>query len=128
MKFELEAQVPSKKSELSDFYVDFSLKLLAALKEKIQKHNSSSSRKVNLNQVIEKYCLAAVDYLENDSIDINVYSMSKVNEFLEGKEGDFNVDSAQKDVKKFDLEFDFKDIDNLYLSYSKDKVNKWYEI
>ena len=101
MKFELEAQVPSKKSELSDFYVDFSLKLLAALKEKIQKHNSSSSRKVNLNQVIEKYCLAAVDYLENDSIDINVYSMSKVNEFLEGKEGDFNVDSAQKDVKKF---------------------------
>jgi hypothetical protein len=128
MKFELATGVPSKESESSDFYVDFSLKLVSALKEKVQEHNSASLKKVSLNQVIEKYCSAAVDYIKNDSIDINTYSMAKVNEFLEGRKGDFNVNNAEKDIKKFDIQFDFKNIDNLYLFHSKEKQNKWYEI
>ena len=54
MKFEIEDQVPSKKSESSDFYVDFSLKLLSALKERVQEHNDKNEKKISLNQVIEK--------------------------------------------------------------------------
>ena len=45
MKFEIEDQVPSKKSESSDFYVDFSLKLLSALKERVQEHNDKNEKK-----------------------------------------------------------------------------------
>ena len=128
MKFEIEAQVPSKKSEPSDFYVDFSLRLLSALKERVQEHNDKNDKKVSLNQVIEKYCSAASNYIKDESIDINTYSMAKVNEFLEGKKGDFNLDKAEKDIKKYGLDFDFENVNNLYISYPKQKTDKWFEI
>jgi hypothetical protein len=128
MKFEIEAQVPSKKSESSDFYVDFSLKLLSALKERVQEHNDKNNKKISLNQVLEKYCGAAASYVKDESIDINTYSMAKVNEFLEGRKGDFNLDKAEKDIKKHGLDFDFENVNNLYLSYPKQKSDKWFEI
>ena len=128
MKFEIEAQVPSKKSESSDFYVDFSLRLLSALKERVQEHNDKNDKKVSLNQVIEKYYSAASNYIKDESIDINTYSMAKVNEFLEGKKGDFNLDKAEKDIKKYGLDFDFENVNNLYISYPKQKTDKWFEI
>ena len=55
MNFEIETKVLGKKSESSDFYVDFSLKLLSALKERVREHNDKNEKKVSLNQVIEKY-------------------------------------------------------------------------
>jgi hypothetical protein len=128
MKFEIEDQVPSKKSESSDFYVDFSLKLLSALKERVQEHNDKNEKKTSLNQVIEKYYSAASKYTKDESIDINTHSMAKVNEFLEGKKGDFNVDKAEKDIKKYGLDFDFENVNNLYISYPKQKSDKWFEI
>jgi hypothetical protein len=128
MKFEIEDQVPSKKSESSDFYVDFSLKLLSALKERVQEHNDKNEKKISLNQVIEKYYSAASKYIKDDSIDINTHSMAKVNEFLEGKKGDFNIDKAEKDIKKYGLDFDFENVNNLYISYPKQKTDKWFEI
>jgi hypothetical protein len=128
MKFEIEDQVPSKKSESSDFYVDFSLKLLSALKERVQEHNDKNEKKISLNQVIEKYYSAASKYTKDESIDINTHSMAKVNEFLEGKKGDFNIDKAEKDIKKHGLDFDFENVNNLYISYPKQKTDKWFEI
>lgn len=128
MKFEIEDQVPSKKSESSDFYVDFSLKLLSALKERVQEHNDKNEKKISLNQVIEKYYSAASKYIKDESIDINTHSMAKVNEFLEGKKGDFNIDKAEKDIKKYGLDFDFENVNNLYISYPKQKTDKWFEI
>jgi len=128
MRFEIEAQIPSKKSESSDFYVDFSLKLISALKEKVQEHNNKSNKKIGLNQVVEKYYSAAADYVKNESIDINTYSMAKVNEFLEGKKGEFNLDKAEKDIQKHGLDFDFENVNNLYISYPKQKTEKWFEI
>ena len=128
MKFEIEDQVPSKKSESSDFYVDFSLKLLSALKERVQEHNDKNEKKISLNQVIEKYYSAASKYIKDESIDINTHSMAKVNEFLEGKKGDFNIDKAEKDIKKYGLDFDFENVNNLYISYPKQKTDKWIEI
>jgi hypothetical protein len=128
MKFEIEDQVPSKKSEPSDFYVDFSLKLLSALKERVQEHNDKNEKKISLNQVIEKYYSAASKYTKDESIDINTHSMAKVNEFLEGKKGDFNIDKAEKDIKKYGLDFDFENVNNLYISYPKQKTDKWFEI
>jgi hypothetical protein len=128
MKFEIEDQVPSKKSESSDFYVDFSLKLLSALKERVQEHNDKNEKKISLNQVIEKYYSAASKYTKDESIDINTHSMAKVNEFLEGKKGDFNIDKAEKDIKKYGLDFDFENVNNLYISYPKQKTDKWFEI
>jgi hypothetical protein len=128
MKFEIETQVPSKKSESSDFYVDFSLKLISALKERVQEHNDKSEKKVSLNQVVEKYCGAAANYVKDESIDINTYSIAKVNEFLEGKKGDLNFDKAEKDILKYGLDFDFENLNNLYISYPKQKADKWFEI
>jgi hypothetical protein len=128
MKFEIEDQVPSKKSESSDFYVDFSLKLLSALKERVQEHNDKNEKKISLNQVIEKYYSAASKYVKDESIDINTYSMAKVNEFLEGKKGEFNLDKAEKDIQKYGLDFDFENVNNLYISYPKQKTDKWFEI
>ena len=128
MKFEIEDQVPSKKSESSDFYVDFSLKLLSALKERVQEHNDKNEKKISLNQVIEKYYSAASKYTKDESIDINTHSMAKVNEFLEGKKGEFNLDKAEKDIQKYGLDFDFENVNNLYISYPKQKTDKWFEI
>jgi hypothetical protein len=102
MKFEIEDQVPSKKSESSDFYVDFSLKLLSALKERVQEHNDKNEKKISLNQVIEKYYSAASKYTKDESIDINTHSMAKVNEFLEGRKGEINFDNAEKDTEKLE--------------------------
>jgi hypothetical protein len=128
MNLELETQIPNKKSESADFYIDFSLKLMSALKEKVQEHNEHNSKKISLSQVIEKYCSAATNYVKDESIDINTYSMAKVNEFLEGRKGEINFDNAEKDIKKFGLEFDFENLNNLYISSSKDKNNNWFEI
>ena len=128
MKFEIETQVPGKKSESSDFYVDFSLKLLSALKERVREHNDKSEKKASLHQVIEKYCSAAYRYLKDESVDINTYSMASVNEFLEGGKGNFNLDKAEKDIQKYGLDFDFENVNNLYISYPKQKTDKWFEI
>jgi hypothetical protein len=128
MNFEIETKVLGKKSESSDFYVDFSLKLLSALKERVREHNDKNEKKVSLNQVIEKYCSAASIYLEDESIDINTYSMANVNEFLEGGKGNFNLDKAEKDIQKYGLDFDFENVNNLYISYPKQKTDKWFEI
>lgn len=128
MNLEIETKIPNKKSESADFYINFSLKLMNALKEKVQEHNKSSDRKILVSQVIEKYCGAAANYIKDESIDINTYSMAKVNEFLEGRKGEFNLDKAEKDIKKFGLEFDFENLNNLYLSSSKDKNSNWFEI
>lgn len=128
MNFEIETKVLGKKSESSDFYVDFSLKLLSALKERVREHNDKNEKKVSLNQVIEKYCGAASIYLKDESIDINTYSMANVNEFLEGGKGNFNLDKAEKDIQKYGLDFDFENVNNLYISYPKQKTDKWFEI
>lgn len=128
MKLELEQENVEEKSELSDFYVDFSLKLLAALKVKVQSHNSSSPKKFTLNQVIQSYCAAANNYIKNETVDINTYSMACVNEMLEGKDEDISMIQAKEDVKKFDLEFDFKNFNDLYISPTKGKPHTWFEI
>jgi hypothetical protein len=128
MNFEIETKVLGKRSESSDFYVDFSLKLLSALKERVREHNDKNEKKVSLNQVIEKYCSAASIYLKDESIDINTYSMANVNEFLEGGKGNFNLDKAEKDIQKYGLDFDFENVNNLYISYPKQKTDKWFEI
>jgi hypothetical protein len=128
MNFEIETKVLGKKSESSDFYVDFSLKLLSALKERVREHNDKNEKKVSLNQVIEKYCSAASIYLKDESIDINTYSMANVNEFLEGGKSNFNLDKAEKDIQKYGLDFDFENVNNLYISYPKQKTDKWFEI
>jgi len=128
MNFEIETKVLGKKSESSDFYVDFSLKLLSALKERVREHNDKNEKKVSLNQVIEKYCSAASIYLKDESIDINTYSMANVNEFLEGGKGNFNLDKAEKDIQKYGLDFDFENVNNLYISHPKQKTDKWFEI
>lgn len=91
MKLELEQENVEEKSEVSDFYVDFSLKLLAALKAKVQSHNSSSPKKFTLNQVIQAYCVGANNYIKNETVDINTYSMARVNEMLEEKDEEISM-------------------------------------
>jgi len=128
MNLEIETKIPNKKSESADFYIDFSLKLMNALKEKAQEHNKSSDRKISVSQVIEKYCGAAANYIKDESIDINTYSMAKVNSFLNGSKVEISVEKAKEELKKSGLEFDFGNLNNLYIASPKDKCNKWYKI
>ena len=78
--------------------------------------------------MIEKYYSAASRYLKDESVDINTYSMASVNEFLEGGKGNFNLDKAEKDIQKYGLDFDFENVNYLYISYPKQKTDKWFEI
>jgi hypothetical protein len=127
-ELQIEGVAIAGKSEKVDFYLDFSLKLMSVLKEKVHEYNTNNKKKTTINQLIEQYSNAASSYIKDESIDINTYSMAKVNEFLEGRKGEFNLDKAEKDIKKFGLEFDFENLNNLYLSSSKDKNSNWFEI
>ena len=127
-ELQIEGVVITDKSEKVDFYLDFSLKLMSVLKEKVHEYNSDNKKKTTINQLIETYSNAASSYVKNESIDINTYSMAKVNSFLNGSKAEISVEKAKEELKKSGLEFDFGNLNNLYIASPKDKCNKWYEI
>ena len=127
-ELQIEGVTIANKSEKTDFYLDFSLKLMSVLKEKVYEYNNNNKKKTTVNQLIEIYSNAASSYIKDESIDINTYSMAKVNSFLDGSKVEISVQKAKEDLKKSGLEFDFGNLNNLYISSPKDKCNKWYEI
>ena len=127
-ELQIEGVAIAGKSEKADFYLDFSLKLMSVLKEKVHEYNTNNKKKTTLTQLIEQYSNAASSYVKNESIDINTYSMAKVNSFLNGSKAEISVEKAKEELKKSGLEFDFGNLNNLYIASPKDKCNKWYEI
>jgi len=127
-ELQIEGVAIAGKSEKVDFYLDFSLKLMSVLKEKVHEYNTNNKKKTTINQLIEQYSNAASSYIKDESIDINTYSMAKVNSFLNGSKAEISVEKAKEELKKSGLEFDFGNLNNLYIASPKDKCNKWYEI
>jgi hypothetical protein len=127
-ELQIEGVAIAGKSEKADFYLDFSLKLMSVLKEKVHEYNTNNKKKTTINQLIEQYSNAASSYIKDESIDINTYSMAKVNSFLNGSKVEIGVEKAKEELKKSGLEFDFGNLNNLYIASPKDKCNKWYEI
>jgi hypothetical protein len=127
-ELQIEGVAIAGKSEKADFYLDFSLKLMSVLKEKVHEYNTNKKKKTTINQLIEQYSNAASSYIKDESIDINTYSMAKVNSFLNGSKVEISVEKAKEELKKSGLEFDFGNLNNLYIASPKDKCNKWYEI
>jgi hypothetical protein len=95
-ELQIEGVAIAGKSEKVDFYLDFSLKLMSVLKEKVHEYNTNNKKKTTINQLIEQYSKAASSYIKDESIDINTYSMAKVNSFLNGSKVEIRVEKANE--------------------------------
>ena len=125
-----------------DVYVSYSIKVMVALEDKQKKHNERNNSKVNLSKLKTVFKAAGKKYIPNPEVDINAWCMARVNMYLEMVKGaksykkvekQIFVDSrdldltesfipteecfstAEEDIKNHDLDFDFIDINNLYL-------------
>jgi len=134
----------SKESAQDNNFIEYSSKIIDALRSKAKIHNAQT-QKTNTNVSILKkvFSNASIDYQTDESTTRLVWCMARVNMFLRLVNGEvldfriknkkqsvlrqyFNIaeyliplendiKAAVEDAKKYDLDFDFKDIDDLYL-------------
>ena len=66
--------------------IEFSARLAEAFREKVKKHNSSCPNKVNVSQVTKVYKqgVATFNSKANLELDINSWSMARVNSYMRG--------------------------------------------
>ncbi len=128
--------------------IEYSNRIIKALESKISIFNKENSpRKVRLNRLKEVYCAAVENCNENK----NLYALARVNKFLEVV-ADFNslsakdlklalgeldllgnwtpseedLASSEKDVQKYNLNFSFGSVDELFIETSNSRAS--YEI
>jgi Family of unknown function (DUF5824) len=167
------AQTPSKPSERrkgssknpagsagtkSDKAIEFSAKVVEALKTKVKEHNSKYSKKVSLSQLKKVYRRGAGAFSSSHrpGKTRGQWAMARVNMFLKMMAGkpvkdayrkadsdvaraseidisdnwlpnDDDFLQAEADIKEFNLDYDFENIEDLYLETEDDKVF-WIEI
>ena len=145
-----EPQPQPQKSQ--DDAIKFSVNAMKALAEKRTEHNSNnSSNKVTLNQLRSVFCRGAGNCSDaKDSINTcGEWALARVNMFLRQKSGQkiesseaivemenvFDIsdswlpseedfEQAKADIEKYELNYDFKSIDELYLEkYEKIEID-----
>lgn len=167
------AQTPSKPSERrkgssknpagsagtkSDKAIEFSAKVVEALKTKVKEHNSKYSKKVSLSQLKKVYRRGAGAFSSSHrpGKTRGQWAMARVNMFLKMMAGkpvkdayrkadsdvaraseidisdnwlpnDDDFLQAEADIKEFNLDYDFENVEDLYLETEDDKVF-WIEI
>lgn len=151
MRIEINLTNKSQANE-ADKFVTYSSKLIKALQQKAKDFNANTNQKIQTSQLKEVFVLGAKaqdTYTSNQCgwARVNLYlrALSEVDKFVhntkvlaEGFNGqifDFSAvhkpetqdfAKAQEDIKKFDVEFDFGDVTNLYIDDSK-QLSKFYE-
>lgn len=137
--------------------INFSAKVVEALKNKIKEHNSKYSRKVNLSQLKKVYRRGAGAFSSSHrpGKTRGQWAMARVNMFLRMMSGgkvkdsyrkadqdiakassilDISIDfspldedylKADEDIEKYELDYDFKNIDDLYLEDYKPLDFEW---
>lgn len=166
------AQTPSKPSERrkgssknpagsagtkSDKAIEFSAKVVEALKAKVKEHNSKYSKKVSLSQLKKVYRRGAGAFSSSHrpGKTRGQWAMARVNTFLRMMAGkpvkdayrkadndiaraseiditdnwlpnDDDFNQAEADIKEFTLDYDFEDVNDLYLETEDEKSN-WLE-
>ncbi len=119
-----------------DKFVTFSSNLIKCFKSKIK----NSSSKTRTDTLIEVYRNAEETYEEPENYTLSAWCLASVDAFLGIAEAStFNttpsadqIENAKKDLEEFELDLDFKSIENLYLETRREalaeKASDWVEI
>ena len=119
-----------------DKFVTFSSNLIKCLKSKVKK----SPSKIRTDTLIEVYRNAEETYKESEDYNLSSWCLASVNAFLGIAEtSTFNttpsaeqIENAKKDLEEFQLDLDFKSVENLYLETRREalaeKASDWVEI
>jgi len=85
--------------------IEFSARLAEAFREKVKKHNSSCPNKVNVSQVTKVYKqgVATFNSKANLELDINSWSMARVNMFLRMKTGEVTNNKSNTEAVKDEM-------------------------
>jgi len=142
--------------ETQDQAIEFSSKLIKALDGKVEDHNTANiSNKVNNTQLKKVYCEAVKSYdPEKHLFNKNHFGFARVNMFLDMTVGKFpqslpasgenlslsDIDvtaaftldsdcwaSAKEDIQKFNIDYDFNSIDDLYIDIEPEKIEFYWD-
>jgi hypothetical protein len=152
---------PGSAGSKSDKAIEFSKKVIEALKNKVKEHNSNNKKKVTLGQLKKVFRRGAGAFSSSHRPGQSrvSWAMARVNMFLKMVSGgkvkdsykkadsdiikastnDFIIEAeleltdedfmqAQQDIKDYNLEFDFNNVDELYLDDEEDSPTFRFEI
>ena len=119
-----EGTLPALKKD--DEIVSFSADLVKCFKFKIKE----SSARLRVDSLIQTYKSAEETYTKESDCTLSVWCMANVNRFLNVAEGkNFNVSDikpyiikAEEDLQEFNLNLDFKSVDDLYIETRKESI------
>ena len=127
----LEVDVPE------DEFVTFSSKLIKCFKSKVKAH----SERIRTDSIVEVYRNAEDTYAVQEDCSLSLWCMASVNAFLgiatassfNMKPSEDQIESAKKDLEKFELDLNFESVSQLYLETRKEALanrvlSDWVEI
>lgn len=133
---------------MEDLYISYSVKVVDSLEAIKKEYNEQNNSRVHLSKLKAVFKAAGKNYDPAEGIEINTWCLARVNMYLDMVKGtksyksienkalavDSNNDLdltlsfvpaeecfelAEENVKKYNLDFNFKDVDNLYLLEGK---------
>tara|TARA_R100000005_G_C4974197_1_gene186121 strand:+ start:222 stop:671 length:450 start_codon:yes stop_codon:yes gene_type:complete len=117
----------TSEASLDQKNIDISLKIVDYLKSKQKEYNSNNNKKVSFNNLKQVFCNSEASFKNQEEIQqLNIWSIASVSMYFRMVNGEFNfsspmipsqedISSAEKDIEKYDLNFNFKSISNLYI-------------
>ncbi len=151
IKKDIDSKAPEKQENDSASSIAHSVKVIKLLKEEASKHNKeASSNKTTTKELKQVYMDAAKSFDKGRSLNINEWSLSKVflylrmkgGEAVEGKYVNIEIDNeinismewtpsegdlkkAKACIEKNRINYEFKNVDDLYLEDYKRILFKW---
>tara|TARA_B100002019_G_C21241233_1_gene585688 strand:+ start:144 stop:593 length:450 start_codon:yes stop_codon:yes gene_type:complete len=117
----------TSEASLDQKNIDISLKIVDYLKSKQKEYNSNNNKKVSFNNLKQVFCNSEASFKNQEEIQqLNIWSIASVSMYFRMVNGEFSfsspmipsqedISSAEKDIEKYDLNFNFKSISNLYI-------------
>lgn len=104
--------------------ISYSSQIIRTLRLKQKDHNSEFNTKAQFSKIKEAYRVGVLCRREGSEQTCNQWGMANVNAFLDKVE-EPNFGKADQDIKKYDMEVHFNNLEDLYLEeYSP--INKVY--
>ena len=104
--------------------IEYSCKIVGALRKKQKDHNSEFNTKAQFSKIKEAYRAGVLSRTEDSEKTCNQWGMANVNAFLDKSET-LNFEKADEDIEKYNLKVKFNNLEDLYLEeYSP--INKVY--
>ena len=132
MEIDVTNQAPEPEENSEALFVEYSNKIVGVLQSKVKEYNKENkNKKTNIRILKKVFRNASREFPEEcDNVTKTLWCMARVNAYLGLASGDLkrNFDcsasiipseddfvKAKTDVEKFNLNFDFDNIDDLYL-------------